>query len=389
MHPELLASETVTMAVDGFARDCDEASQTVEAGGTINGGELNQSDEVPDVSEASKPGNADEGAGQDKERSLETDEACQNMVENGSSQVGKQMQANETADGAIAVNRVGDEVQSVDAEQSGEGACHITEESMETDVAVQTASEGDAITASEGDAMTGTDQSSGFDETGQIEVQEAMETDEVLQTAGESNQDDQVGNTNVEPVEMGEPVNPEAGGTDDTAEASDIVEPNQFSETTQIVLLTELSHASLLAHVEQQGDNDQSGQTSTIIAEALVGLTQVAPPESETGLQASPSKATTKSTRKKPYPCGQCDKWFEQPSALKLHERVHTGERPYECEECEKKFAQHGNLVRHLRTHSGIKPFKCNGCELAFARKDFLKLHEAKCQGAETTDGTA
>ena len=386
MHPELLASETVTMAIDEFGRNCDEASHTVEAGDTIDSGELNQSDEVPDVSEASKPGNADEGAGQDKERSLETDEACQNMVENGSSQVGEQMQADETADGAIAVNRVGNEVQSVDAERSVEGAGHITEESMETDEAAQTASEGDAITASEGDAMTGTDQSSGFDETGQIEVQEEMESDEVLQTARESNEDDQVGNTN---VEMGEPVNPEAGVTDDTAEASDIVEPNQFPETTQIVLLTELSHASLLAHVEQQGDNDQSGQTSTIIAEALVGLTQVAPPASDTGLQASPSKPTTKSTRKKPYPCGQCDKWFEQPSALKLHERVHTGERPYECEECEKKFAQHGNLVRHMRTHSGIKPFKCNGCELAFARKDFLKLHEAKCQGAETTTETA
>jgi uncharacterized Zn-finger protein len=155
-------------------------------------------------------------------------------------------------------------------------------------------------------------------------------------------------------------------------------------------LLAQAGQLVPVGQISQADENDQVNQTSTIIAEALVGLTQVGQTENESNgdIQASvsPFKNTPpKTMRKKPHPCGQCDKWFEQPSALKLHERVHTGERPYQCEQCDKKFAQHGNMVRHLRTHSGARPFKCQGCEMTFARKDFLKLHESKCQAAETT----
>ena len=370
MHPELVTVETPTMVSDETGKDGEPSSGVGD---------------TSKISESSQNG-ADGGVSQNGEVGSEA---------SGEPSTGDEQTVPKTDEQAAKdvnrVNQSGDAIQSNETDQNNEveGAGQITDDSMETHETVPTASQ---------DEMSGTVQSTEMDKTGQIsEVQDAMETDEMI----ESNQVDQISNTIVQPVEISQAVDAEARDTNDIVEGSNTVETNQFPETTQIVLLTELSHASLLAHVEQQGEatgqtshtneNAQASQTSTIIAEALVGLTQVGPPEGVTEIQtsASPSKTATKSARKKPYPCGRCDKWFEQPSALKLHERVHTGERPYQCQLCEKRFAQHGNLVRHMRTHSGIKPFKCHGCELTFARKDFLKLHEAKCQGTETTVGTA
>ena len=45
--------------------------------------------------------------------------------------------------------------------------------------------------------------------------------------------------------------------------------------------------------------------------------------------------------------CQICQKPFLRYSALKRHERVHTGERPYRCPICGKTFAQAGNLKIH------------------------------------------
>ena len=240
----------------------------------------------------------------------------------------------------------------------------------------------DAVEASHADQLDHMSQTSLASQSSQIEI---METDEV-------------GDITLPPgVEESAACISEVSETGLTDETSKTTENDQNPDTTQIVLVTELPQATLYAqtgHLSQGNqvvqaeamENVQTSQTS-IIAEALVGLTQVGQSHSETESDfqgiASPIKNTPRILRKKPYPCSQCDKWFEQPSALKLHERVHTGERPYECQQCDKKFAQHGNLVRHERTHSGVKPFKCQFCDMTFSRKDFLKVHENKCHAVE------
>ena len=50
----------------------------------------------------------------------------------------------------------------------------------------------------------------------------------------------------------------------------------------------------------------------------------------------------------KRHSCKMCGKSFPCKSALKKHERVHTGEKSYKCDDtCEKAFTQRRHLVRH------------------------------------------
>ncbi len=73
--------------------------------------------------------------------------------------------------------------------------------------------------------------------------------------------------------------------------------------------------------------------------------------------------------------CELCGKTFANPSALKIHYVVHTGEKPYRCSFCGKGFTQKGNLKCHLRIHTGERPFRCIRCGKTFTQKINLNHH--------------
>lgn len=73
--------------------------------------------------------------------------------------------------------------------------------------------------------------------------------------------------------------------------------------------------------------------------------------------------------------CRLCGKRFANPSALKIHSVVHTGEKPYSCSVCGKGFTQKGNLKSHQRVHTGEKPHHCGKCGKSFSQKISLKQH--------------
>ncbi|XP_078462438.1 GDNF-inducible zinc finger protein 1-like [Lampetra planeri] len=88
-------------------------------------------------------------------------------------------------------------------------------------------------------------------------------------------------------------------------------------------------------------------------------------------------------TGDRPYHCTECAARFSQVSSLKVHQRTHTGEKPFVCEDCGARFTQNHMLIYHKRIHTGERPFMCETCGKSFASKEYLKHHNRIHSGSK------
>ncbi|ALC44503.1 CG17328 [Drosophila busckii] len=80
----------------------------------------------------------------------------------------------------------------------------------------------------------------------------------------------------------------------------------------------------------------------------------------------------------KEFPCPECDKVFQCPTALKKHMYKHTGEEfPNACEHCGKRFFIQAELRDHLLRHAGIKNYECPHCGIGKYTQSELNKHVA------------
>ena len=79
--------------------------------------------------------------------------------------------------------------------------------------------------------------------------------------------------------------------------------------------------------------------------------------------------------REKSNKCNQCDYACSDPSALRIHLSIHTGQKPYKCNQCDSASVDAGHLRTHMKIHSGIKSNKCNLFDHACSHLSSLRRH--------------
>ncbi|XP_051846957.1 zinc finger protein 544 [Antechinus flavipes] len=98
------------------------------------------------------------------------------------------------------------------------------------------------------------------------------------------------------------------------------------------------------------------------------------PQEGERHVRQAIKHCTVPTERK--HKCSDCEKAFNNRSALTVHQRIHTGEKPYKCSDCEKAFNNRSALTVHRRIHTGEKPYKCGVCGKTFSNSSYLTVHQ-------------
>uniref|UniRef100_A0A182PF20 C2H2-type domain-containing protein n=1 Tax=Anopheles epiroticus TaxID=199890 RepID=A0A182PF20_9DIPT len=77
----------------------------------------------------------------------------------------------------------------------------------------------------------------------------------------------------------------------------------------------------------------------------------------------------------KRFKCSVCPKRFHQQSSMVVHERLHRGDKPHICPQCGKGFTHVSNVKRHIRFHNGEKPYQCGKCPARFTTSTDLRRH--------------
>ncbi|XP_029605236.1 zinc finger and BTB domain-containing protein 18-like [Salmo trutta] len=103
---------------------------------------------------------------------------------------------------------------------------------------------------------------------------------------------------------------------------------------------------------------------------------QVLNSNDKTRVQAREVGATSGGSKEKRFFCMFCNKGFNCPQKVEIHQRVHIGVKPFSCSQCQMRFSQAWNLKIHQRVHTGEKPYSCSQCHMRFAQTCNLKRHQ-------------
>ncbi len=78
-----------------------------------------------------------------------------------------------------------------------------------------------------------------------------------------------------------------------------------------------------------------------------------------------------------PHPCKYCNKRFQTPSTLRIHERTHTKDKPFECHQCKKLFASQTIVTNHInQIHTNNRTYPCKYCNKRFTISSQCIIHE-------------
>ncbi|KAG8963228.1 hypothetical protein FRC03_003230 [Tulasnella sp. 419] len=131
--------------------------------------------------------------------------------------------------------------------------------------------------------------------------------------------------------------------------------PPQYHPTTSVpavplphLTVPVLVHYPLTTdHLPTTSDADIFG-SPTVVSRSPISAphSPVVPPAP--AINNSNPKPATKSKGRRNWPCPECQKPFNRPSARDQHRRRHTGEKPHVCNICNIGFASKSNFKRHI-----------------------------------------